>query len=99
MSKDLFEANPSLDRYYETADGTAFYTNNSAELHAKTLDDKSVVLRKRNESHNPEGELESHNPEGELESPKPEGELESHNPEGELEAVETPKAKKNTKTQ
>jgi hypothetical protein len=86
MSKDLFEANPSLDRYYETADGTAFYTENSAELHAKTLEDQTVVLRMR----------APQPPKGELETPNPEGELETPNPEGELEA---PKTTKKTKKQ
>ncbi len=74
MSKDIFEANPSLDRYYETSDGTPFYTKNSADLHAKTLEDQTVVLRMRapqpEAPQPPKRELETPNPEGELEAPK-----------------------------
>ena len=39
----VFEANPSLDCYFETADGGAFFTENAANNHAKTLKDKTVT--------------------------------------------------------
>jgi len=42
MSKDIFSNNPNLDLYYKTSDDTAFFTRNSAENHAKTLEDKFV---------------------------------------------------------
>ncbi|HFG0564486.1 hypothetical protein [Flavobacterium psychrophilum] len=42
MKNPVFEANPSLDCYFETADGTAFFTENAANNHAKTLKDKTV---------------------------------------------------------
>lgn len=38
----VFENNPNLKVYYKTSDGTAFYTESDAKLHAKTLDDKNV---------------------------------------------------------
>lgn len=58
MDTAIFEQNPSLDLYYQTADGTAFYTKNTAELHAKTLEDKTVVLRTRNEKNDATETLE-----------------------------------------
>jgi hypothetical protein len=43
MDKNLiFEANPSLDCFYETTDSSCFFTENAAEAHAKTLKDKKV---------------------------------------------------------
>lgn len=42
MSKDIFSNNPTLDLYYKTSDGNAFFTKNAAHNHAKTLEDKSV---------------------------------------------------------
>jgi hypothetical protein len=39
---EVFAANPQLDVYYKTSDGTAFFTLNSAELHAAGLDNKTV---------------------------------------------------------
>lgn len=43
MSKnEIFEAHPKLDCYFETSDGSCFYTENAAEAHAKTLKDKKV---------------------------------------------------------
>jgi hypothetical protein len=38
----VFDANPQLDVYYKTSDGLAFYTQNTAELHAAGLKDKTV---------------------------------------------------------
>lgn len=42
MKKLIFKANPSLDCYFETSDGNAFYTENAAKSYAKDLDDKKV---------------------------------------------------------
>jgi hypothetical protein len=43
MTKNpVFEANPSLDCYFKTADGSPFFTENAANNHAKTLKDKTV---------------------------------------------------------
>ena len=43
MSKnEIFEAHPKLDCYFETSDGSCFYTENAAEAHSKTLKDKKV---------------------------------------------------------
>lgn len=39
----VFENNPNLKVYYKTSDGTAFYNESDAKLHAKTLDDKNVI--------------------------------------------------------
>jgi hypothetical protein len=38
----VFDTNPQLDVYYKTSDEQAFYTQNSAELHAAELADKSI---------------------------------------------------------
>lgn len=40
--KEIFEAHPKLDCYFETSDGSCFYTENAAEAHAKTQKDKKV---------------------------------------------------------
>lgn len=43
MEKDkVFESHPNLKVYYKTSDGAAFYNENLAQLHAKTLSDKTV---------------------------------------------------------
>lgn len=47
MKNEIFEANPKLDCYYETADGNAFFTENAAKAHAKDLNDKTVKTRHR----------------------------------------------------
>ena len=39
----VFEANPSLDCYFETTDGEAFFTENAANNHALSLKDRTVV--------------------------------------------------------
>ena len=50
MKNPIFEANPSLDCYYETQDGSCFFTENAAQGHAKTLKDKKVsIVHKANE--------------------------------------------------
>jgi|SRR5690554_235127 len=41
MSK-IFQNNPQLDAYFETSDGTPFYTENAAKNHARDLKDKEV---------------------------------------------------------
>lgn len=38
----VFKNNPDLKVYYKTADGTAFYTEPDARMHARSLSDKSV---------------------------------------------------------
>lgn len=40
----IFKNNPELKEFYQTCDGQAFFTENAAKLHAKTLKNKSVVL-------------------------------------------------------
>jgi membrane protein involved in colicin uptake len=43
----VFAANPTLDVYYKTSDGTPFFTRNAAELHAAGLKGKSVEKMSR----------------------------------------------------
>jgi hypothetical protein len=38
----IFDANPKLDMYYKTSDGTAFYTQNAAELYARGLENATI---------------------------------------------------------
>ncbi|WP_336069984.1 hypothetical protein [Mesoflavibacter sp. CH_XMU1404-2] len=38
----VFKANPSLKAYFETSDGTKFFTENNAKNHAKSLENKAV---------------------------------------------------------
>lgn len=40
----IFKNNPELKEFYQTSDGQAFFTENAAKLHAKTLKNKSVFL-------------------------------------------------------
>lgn len=40
----IFESNPTLKEVHLTSDGEAFYNDNDAKMHAKTLKDKSVEL-------------------------------------------------------
>ncbi len=40
--KKIFETHPNLDVLYRTADGIVFLTENNAENHAKSLEDKRV---------------------------------------------------------
>ncbi len=42
MKDSIFEANPKLDCYFETSDGTPFYTDYAADTHAKSLEHKLV---------------------------------------------------------
>ncbi|GAA4156627.1 hypothetical protein GCM10022217_15820 [Chryseobacterium ginsenosidimutans] len=39
---NIFSENPKVDLYYKTSDDTAFFSQNSALNHAKTLTDKNV---------------------------------------------------------
>jgi hypothetical protein len=39
---DVFKQNPKLEKYYSTSDGEAFYNENDAKNHAKSLDEKTV---------------------------------------------------------
>ncbi|MBS7234151.1 hypothetical protein KHA90_24420 [Flavobacterium psychroterrae] len=41
---EIFETNPDLKSVHVTSDGTPFYNDNDAKMHAKTLKDKSVEL-------------------------------------------------------
>jgi hypothetical protein len=43
VNNDPFKMYPNLDVYYQTSDGTAFFTQNAAENHAKTLENKTVT--------------------------------------------------------
>ncbi len=38
----VFKQNPKLEKYYSTSDGEAFYNDNDAKNHAKTLEVKTV---------------------------------------------------------
>ncbi len=38
----IFESNPTLDLVYKTSDGQYFYTENSAQNHAKNLKENKV---------------------------------------------------------
>jgi hypothetical protein len=40
----IFETNPNLKEVHMTSDGEAFYNDNDAKMHAKTLKDKTVEL-------------------------------------------------------
>lgn len=42
MKNKVFEANPSLDCYFQTTDGECFFTENAAKDHARSLADKTV---------------------------------------------------------
>lgn len=50
MGNPIFEANPSLDCYFEAGDGSCFFTENAAESHARTLADKKVKTIRRPEA-------------------------------------------------
>ena len=39
----VFKANPSLKAYFETSDGTKFFTENNAKNHAKKVERGAVV--------------------------------------------------------
>lgn len=41
---EIFETNPNLKEVHITSDGQAFYNDNDAKMHAKTLEDKKVEL-------------------------------------------------------
>jgi hypothetical protein len=43
MSKAIFDANPSLKKYFKTSDGEPFYKEGDANLHAKSLEDRKVT--------------------------------------------------------
>ena len=49
---NLFKDKPELQEYFETSDGTKFYTENMAKNHARDLEDKKVthVTRPEEES-------------------------------------------------
>jgi len=40
----IFKTNPNLKEVHMTSDGEAFYNDNDAKMHAKTLQDKAVEL-------------------------------------------------------
>lgn len=42
MKNTIFDTHQNLDCYFETADGSCFFTENAAEAHSKTLEDKKV---------------------------------------------------------
>lgn len=43
----IFNANPNLKAYFATSDGQAFYTQNSAANHARTLKNKTITHHER----------------------------------------------------
>jgi len=100
MDTAIFEQNPSLDLYYQTADGTAFYTKNTAELHAKTLEDKTVVLRTRNEKNDATETVEQIETVEQVEQVETVEDVETVvqvDTVAEVETIETPKAKRTPK--
>lgn len=42
MSHEIFKTNPDLEKVYVTSDNEAFYQENDAKNHAKSLKDKAV---------------------------------------------------------
>ena len=46
-AKEIFENYPGVNAVYFTNDDTAFLTENDAKNHAKTLDEKTVTVVKR----------------------------------------------------
>ena len=42
MAHEIFKTNPNLEKVHVTSDNTAFYQENDAKNHAKTLEDKLV---------------------------------------------------------
>lgn len=46
----VFKDNKNLKEYWETSDGTPFYTENMAKNHASGLEDKNVKHVERSES-------------------------------------------------
>lgn len=49
MDKKLFENNPNITEYFETSDGSKFYTENLAKNHARDLKDKAIKTVERPE--------------------------------------------------
>jgi hypothetical protein len=41
---EIFKTNPNLKEVHMTSDGQAFYNDNDAKMHAKSLEDKKVEL-------------------------------------------------------
>jgi hypothetical protein len=58
MKNSIFKANPKLDCYFETSDGTPFYTDYAANTHAKSLDNKSVKTVHRSDAVEPTTPIE-----------------------------------------
>lgn len=48
--KEVFKRNPKLEKLFTTADGTAFYNEGDARVHARTLSDKTVNIITRTEA-------------------------------------------------
>ena len=44
MKNEIFKQHPNLEKVYVTSDGTAFYQENDAKNHAKSLKDKTVEI-------------------------------------------------------
>lgn len=57
MKNPVFEANPSLDCYFETADGSCFFTENAADSHARSLTEKTVKTRHKSDYVEPTQEV------------------------------------------
>lgn len=47
--KEVFKRNPKLEKLFTTADGTAFYHEGDARVHARTLADKTVATITRDD--------------------------------------------------
>lgn len=45
--ENFFETNPHLKAYFQTSDGEAFYEEQDARNHAKSLEDKTITPFKR----------------------------------------------------
>jgi hypothetical protein len=44
----IFKSNPNLKEYFRTADGIAFFTDNAARNHARSLENKTITTVKNN---------------------------------------------------
>lgn len=44
----IFKSNPNLKEYFRTSDGIAFFTDNAARNHARSLENKTITTVKNN---------------------------------------------------
>lgn len=56
---DLFKLYPNMSEYYETSDGTPFFKIETANTHARTLENKKVKTVYRSEEYDDETKPET----------------------------------------